>query len=52
MTWLRPYCKLDKERSMDDRWMSVDEIAAYLGVSKDTVHTWANERAFCTSRSV
>jgi len=29
---------------MDDRWMSVDEIAAYLGVSKDTVYTWANER--------
>jgi excisionase family DNA binding protein len=29
---------------MEDRWMSVDEIAAYLGVSKDTVHTWASER--------
>ena len=29
---------------MDDRWMSVDEIAAYLGVSKDTVYTWASER--------
>ena len=29
---------------MDDRWMSVDEIAAHLGVSKDTVYTWANER--------
>ena len=29
---------------MDDRWISVDEIAAYLGVSKDTVYTWASER--------
>lgn len=29
---------------MNDRWMSVDEIAAYLGVSKDTVYTWANDR--------
>lgn len=25
---------------MDDRWLSVDEIADYLGVSKDTVYTW------------
>jgi len=29
---------------MDDRWMSVDEIAAYLGVSKDTIYTWASGR--------
>lgn len=25
---------------MDDRWLSVDEVAEYLGVSKDTVHAW------------
>jgi len=25
---------------MQDRWLSVDEIADYLGVSKDTVYTW------------
>ena len=25
---------------MDDRWLSVPEIAEYLGVSKDTVYTW------------
>jgi excisionase family DNA binding protein len=29
---------------MEDRWMSVDEMASYLGVSKDTVYTWTNER--------
>lgn len=29
---------------MDDRWMSVDEIATYLGVSKDTIYTWASGR--------
>jgi len=34
---------------MDDRWMSVDEIAAYLGVSKDTDRTgdrgtWSRNR--------
>ena len=26
---------------MTDRWMSVEEIAEYLGVSKDTVYTRA-----------
>lgn len=25
---------------MEDRWLSVDETAKYLGVSKDTVYTW------------
>lgn len=25
---------------MEDRWLSVDEIAEYLGISKDTVYTW------------
>lgn len=25
---------------MNDRWLSVEEIAEYLGVSKDTVYDW------------
>lgn len=25
---------------MDDRWLSVGEIAEYLGISKDTVYAW------------
>ena len=25
---------------MDDRWLSVDEIAAYLGVKRDTIYKW------------
>lgn len=25
---------------MSDRWVSVEEIAKYLGVSKDTVYGW------------
>ena len=29
---------------MSDRWLSVPEIAKHLGVSKDTVYTWVNER--------
>ena len=31
-------------RSMPDRWMSVEEIAEYLGVSKDTVYGWITKR--------
>jgi excisionase family DNA binding protein len=26
------------------RWLSVDEVADYLGVSKDTVYTWVSTK--------
>jgi excisionase family DNA binding protein len=26
--------------ALGDRWLSVDEIAAYLGVKRDTVYKW------------
>lgn len=29
---------------MEDRWRSVDEIAEYLGVSKDTVYAWVTQK--------
>lgn len=29
---------------MDDRWLSVDEIAEYLGVAKDTIYTWVTNK--------
>jgi len=29
---------------MDDRWLSVDEIAAYLGIKRDTVYKWIGEK--------
>ncbi|WP_437726732.1 helix-turn-helix domain-containing protein [Sorangium sp. So ce861] len=29
---------------MDDRWLSVDAVAEYLGVSKDTVDTWVTAK--------
>ena len=29
---------------MTDRWLSVEEIAEYLGVSKDTVYAWISKR--------
>jgi excisionase family DNA binding protein len=25
---------------MEDRWLSVDEIAAHLGIKRDTVYRW------------
>jgi hypothetical protein len=28
------------ESVMEDRWFSVDEIAAYLGIKRDTVYKW------------
>jgi len=27
---------------MENRWLSVEEIAKYLGVSKDTIYNWIN----------
>jgi len=29
---------------MDDRWLSVEEIAEYLGVSKDAVYSWVSTK--------
>jgi len=29
---------------MKDRWLSVDEIAAYLGIKRDTAYKWISER--------
>jgi hypothetical protein len=29
---------------MEDRWLSVDEIAAYLGIKRDTVYKWISAR--------
>lgn len=29
---------------MVDRWLSVDEIAAHLGVSRDTIYKWIKRK--------
>jgi len=34
----------------EERWLSVDEIADYLGVSKDTVYTWITGRGMPAHR--
>jgi excisionase family DNA binding protein len=31
---------------METRWLSVDEVATYLGVSRDTVYRWIEGRGF------
>ena len=35
---------------MEDRWMSVDEIAAHLGVSRDSVYRWIDNRGLPASK--
>ena len=32
------------ESVIEDRWLSVDEIAAYLGIKRDTVYKWIAEK--------
>ncbi len=29
---------------MEDRWLSVDEIAAYLGIKRDTIYKWIADK--------
>jgi len=29
---------------MENRWLSVDEIAEYVGVSRDTIYAWLGDR--------
>ena len=30
-------------QEIEDRWLSVDEICKYLGVSKDTIYKWLDK---------
>ena len=29
---------------VEDRWLSVDDIAAYLGIKRDTVYKWIDRK--------
>ena len=35
---------------MEDRWLSVDEIGKYLGVSSDTVYRWIDKHTMPAHR--
>ena len=36
--------------TMDGRWLSVDEISVYLGVSKDAVYAWISAKGLPAHR--
>jgi|JI6StandDraft_1071083.scaffolds.fasta_scaffold189588_2 excisionase family DNA binding protein len=36
--------------AMTDRWLSVEEIAEYLGISKDTVYGWISKKGMPAHR--
>jgi len=31
-------------KTIENRWLSVDEIAAYLGVKRDTIYKWIGRK--------
>jgi excisionase family DNA binding protein len=35
---------------VEDKWLSVDEIAAYLGIKRDTVYKWIAEKQMLAHR--
>ena len=41
---------MQEARNMPERWCSTKEVCEYLGVSRDTVLTWINEKGLPTSK--
>ena len=39
-----------KVAELEDRWLSVDEISQYLGVSSDTIYRWIDKQAMPAHR--
>lgn len=33
-----------EERGLDERWLSVEEISQYLGVKRDTIYKWLENK--------
>ena len=31
--------------NMENRWLSVDDVAAYLGVKRDTIYKWIERKS-------
>ena len=46
--WCLSVCRICEDVVMTnvsyDRWLSVDEIAAYIGVKRDTVYKWIDRK--------
>lgn len=42
--------ELPQGLNMESRWLSVDEIARYLGVVEDTVYRWIERRSLPAHR--
>lgn len=38
------------EQASQERWLSVNEIAEHLGVSKDTIHKWIKNKSIPSHR--
>jgi len=36
--------KYSGERRMDERWLSVDDVSAHLGVRRDSIYKWIGEK--------
>jgi excisionase family DNA binding protein len=36
----------EAKQTVEARWLSVEEVAIYLGVSRDTVYRWIEDRGF------
>ena len=41
---IRKIFLMDVKGKMDDRWLSMEEICQYLGVTDDTVHNWIRKK--------
>lgn len=47
-SFLNPIC--DAGVTMEDRWLSMEEICKYLGVSNDTIHRWITRNDMPSTR--
>jgi excisionase family DNA binding protein len=43
-------CCAKGRKPMQDRWLSVDDICDYLGVKRDTIYKWINEKSMPAHR--
>lgn len=44
-TQQQPVRQLEGPVAMSEPWLSADDIAAHLGVTKDTVYSWISDKA-------